>query len=65
MRGPPKPRRRDQPIAVSLEDLVPPDHFSRHLERLLSRCGWGGRPWSSGAVGVVLPTAKPVAVSVW
>src|SRR5215216_133278 len=32
MLGPTKPRRFDQPIAVSLEDLVPRDHFYRHLE---------------------------------
>jgi transposase len=32
MLGPAKPRRRDQPIAVSLEALVPPNHFYRHLE---------------------------------
>ena len=31
MLGPPKPRRLDEPIAVSLEDLVPPAHFYRHL----------------------------------
>ncbi len=31
MLGPPKPRRLDEPIAVSLEDLVPQDHFYRHL----------------------------------
>ena len=35
MLGPPKPRRLDQPIAVSLEDLVPRDRFSRHLEAKL------------------------------
>ena len=35
MLGPPKPRRIDEPIAVSLEDLVPPDHFYRHLEAKL------------------------------
>ena len=35
MLGPPKPRRLDQPIAVSLEDLVPRDHFYRHLEARL------------------------------
>jgi transposase len=35
MLGPPKPRRLDEPIAVSLEDLVPQDHFYRHLERSL------------------------------
>jgi hypothetical protein len=28
MLGPPKSRRLDAPIAVSLEDLVPADHFS-------------------------------------
>ena len=35
MLGPPKPRRLDQPIAVSLEDLIPQDHFYRHLETKL------------------------------
>jgi hypothetical protein len=35
MLGPPKPRRLDQPITVSLEDLVPQDHFYRHLEEKL------------------------------
>jgi hypothetical protein len=35
MLDPPKLRRLDQPIAVSLEDLVPPDHFYRHLEEKL------------------------------
>jgi len=35
MLGPPKPRRLDEPIAVSLEDLVPTDHFYRHLEAKL------------------------------
>src|SRR5687768_3326911 len=32
MLGPAKPRRLDQPVAVSLEDLVPANHFYRHLE---------------------------------
>jgi transposase len=32
MLGPAKPRRLDEPIAVSLEDLVPANHFYRHLE---------------------------------
>jgi transposase len=36
MLGPPKPRRLDQPIAVSLEQLVPPNHFYRHLENQLA-----------------------------
>ena len=32
MLGPTKPRRLDEPIAVSLEDLVPRTNFYRHLE---------------------------------
>ena len=35
MLGPAKPRRRDEPIAVSLEALVPADNFYRHLETRL------------------------------
>jgi transposase len=35
MLGPAKPRRLDQPIAVSLEGLVPANHFYRHLEAQL------------------------------
>jgi hypothetical protein len=35
MLGPAKLRRLDVPIAVSLEDLVPQDHFYRHLEATL------------------------------
>src|SRR5215207_2213996 len=35
MLGPPKPRSLDEPIAVSLEDLVPRNHFYRHLEARL------------------------------
>ncbi len=35
MLGPPKSRRLDEPIAVSLDDLVPAGHFYRHLERTL------------------------------
>ena len=35
MLGPPKPRRLDAPIAVSLKDLVPPNHFYRELDRCL------------------------------
>jgi hypothetical protein len=33
--GPPKPRRLADPIAASLEDLVPLGHFYRHLEAKL------------------------------
>ena len=32
MLGPAKPRRLDEPITVSLEDLVPANHFYRHRE---------------------------------
>ena len=35
MLGPSKSRNLDEPISVSLEDLVPPSHFYRHLERTL------------------------------
>ncbi len=35
MLGPPKSRQLDEPILVSLDDLVPPSHFCRHLERTL------------------------------
>jgi transposase len=35
MLGPPKPRRLEQPIAVSLDALVPRDNFYRHLETKL------------------------------
>src|SRR5215218_6556363 len=35
MLGPPKLRLLDQPVAVSLEDLVPADHFYRHLDAKL------------------------------
>jgi hypothetical protein len=36
MLGPAKLRRLDQPIAVSLEDLVPPDHSTATLRRRLT-----------------------------
>lgn len=35
MLGPPKSRDLDEPILVSLNDLVPQSHFYRHLERTL------------------------------
>jgi hypothetical protein len=35
MLGPPKPRRLDEPIAVSLEELVPQNNFDRLLETKL------------------------------
>ena len=46
MLGPAKSRRLDQPIAVSLEDLVPRDHFYRHLEAKLDLSFV--REWSRG-----------------
>jgi len=54
MLGPPKARRLDRPVLVSLDDLVPPGHFYRHVERVLDlsfvrelvrdRYAAGGRP---------------------
>src|SRR5262245_13028799 len=54
MLGPPKHRCLDQPIGRSLEDLVPTDHFYRHLDAKLNlsfvrewvtdRYAEGGRP---------------------
>src|SRR5215213_9839956 len=35
MLGPPKARRVDRPVTAALDDLVPPDHFYRHLEAAL------------------------------
>lgn len=35
MLGPPKARHLDRPILTSLEALVPPDHFYRHLDAQL------------------------------
>src|ERR671927_384187 len=35
MLGPPKRRALDQPVLVSLERLVPADHFYRHLDAAL------------------------------
>lgn len=35
MLGPLKPRHLDPPVVVSLDALVPRDHFYRHLERSL------------------------------
>ena len=54
MLGPPKARRVDRPVLVSLEACVPPGHFYRHLEGALDlsfvrelvrdRYAPGGRP---------------------
>jgi transposase len=37
----------------------------QNLKRLLSKQGWGRRPWPNGAAGLALTTAKSVAVSPW
>ena len=37
----------------------------QNLKRLLSKHGWGRRPWPNGAAGVALPAAHPVAVASW
>src|SRR5919206_887153 len=54
MLGPPKLRALDQPVTISLESLVPPNHFYRHLDAALDlscvrewvadRYGARGRP---------------------
>jgi len=33
--GPPKPRDLDRPVLISLEAAMPPNHFYRHLQRVL------------------------------
>ena len=35
MLGPPKTRDLDRPVIISLDAVVPHDHFYRHLHRLL------------------------------
>ncbi len=35
MLGPPKSRDLDRPVLISLESVVPPGHFYRHLHRTL------------------------------
>jgi transposase len=35
----------------------------QNLKRLLSKCGWGRRPWPNGAAGVVLPAPSPAAAA--
>src|SRR3954454_6753538 len=40
MLGPPKKRELDRSVLVSLERLVPPDHFYRHLDLSFVR-DWG------------------------
>ena len=54
MLGPPKTRNLDRPVLISLDAVVPQDHFYRHLHRVLDlsfvrdlaadRYAVGGRP---------------------
>jgi hypothetical protein len=37
----------------------------QNLKRLLSKHGWGRRPWPGGAAGIVLPAVPPLAISPW
>ena len=46
MLGPAKPRRLSEPIAVSLEELIPASNFYRHLEATLDLSFV--REWSRG-----------------
>jgi hypothetical protein len=64
--GPPKPRRLDVPTVVSLENLIPQNHFYRHLQakldlsfviaagqnlkRFLAASGWGPRNAPRGSL---------------
>ena len=47
MLGPLKPRRLDDPITVSLEDLVPRDHVGRPLKP--RRDHYFVRTWTNGS----------------
>src|SRR4051812_38962152 len=62
MLGPPKARRLDDPIAVSLNDLVPPDHFYRHLERELD-LGFVRELVRDTYAGIGRPSIDPIVVS--
>jgi hypothetical protein len=37
----------------------------QNLKRLLSKTGWGRRPWPGGAAGVVLPAVQTVPSAPW
>jgi hypothetical protein len=68
MLGPPKARHVDRPVLASLETLVPPEHFYRHLEARLDlsfvralaqdRYAATGRPSIDPVVGIVTLTEK-------
>jgi hypothetical protein len=59
MLGPLKLRRLDEPISVSLEALVPANHFYRHLEAKLD-LGFV-RDWSASCT----PTAAAPRSTRW
>lgn len=52
-------RRRGLP-KVKVEALL--IAAGQNLKRLLSKQGWGRRPWPGGAAGVVLAAATPAIV---
>jgi len=70
MLGSAKPRRLDEPSIISLEDLVPADHFYRHLEAILDldfvrewvreRCAERGRCHAPCGSLVALPREPSV-----
>jgi hypothetical protein len=37
----------------------------QNLKRLLSKSGWGRRPWPNGAAGIVLPLAAAPTSAQW
>lgn len=51
-----------QPIEIRGEALL--IAAGQNLKRLLSRRGWGRRPWPSGVPGLVLPPAPALAVAI-
>ena len=59
MLGPPKPRELDDPIAVSLNDLVPANHVYRHLEQTLD-LAFVRDPVRDTYAGIGRPSIDPV-----
>jgi hypothetical protein len=61
MLGPAKPRLLDEPVTVSLDDLVPADHFYRHLDVCLDLSFI--RAWVADAYpSIGRPSVDPVVV---
>jgi len=58
MLGPAKPRRLDQPIGVTLDDLVPQSNFYRHVEAKLDLSFV--RAWARDLYGERRPSIDPV-----